>query len=137
MKNVIKLMTLVVVMMVANGCLSYGVLDGSKKIVAMRKAVQRNDAAAIRALKDGDRAGAGIDVGTWEALKERGVLQTGAAIGDALLVWGGYEGVKWIKEDNDDDDNTSNSTSTSRDNSNVTINGNGNEVNVHLGNTEK
>ena len=54
-KNMKRLMIIGMTILMAvsmSGCLSYGVYEGSKKRVAMRKAVTRGDAAAIRALKD-------------------------------------------------------------------------------------
>jgi len=91
--------------LLASGCLSYNTLEGSRERVALRRAIQANNEAAIRAIKSGESPkAAGIKVSTWEAISERPLLQTGAAVGDGLLIWGGVEGVKWIANEVDDSD---------------------------------
>lgn len=120
-KYIICLMLSFVFIMGSTGCLSNGVLQESKKKIALKKAISSDNQPAIRAIKLGDDGiGLGIDVGNLEALKEQLFKQIGAAIGDALIVWAGYEAANQIKGLNDN-----NSSGIS-----ITINGDGNQIDL-------
>ena len=105
MKRLIALTVLLSYVALAGGCCSYMVMEGSKKRVALRKATIAGDQVAIKAIRLGsDGVGIGIDVTNLEALKERPLLQIGAAILDAGIVYGMYEGLAAIDDDNKDED---------------------------------
>lgn len=118
----------VLVSVFSSGCISAYVADQSRTKIAMREAIIRNDQSAIKAIRLGDNGvGLGIDLLSWRTLSEQPLKQLGAAVGDALIIWGGYEGVKSISESVGGDKND---TTSGRDSNNVTVNGNGNDVHV-------
>jgi len=122
----ITIITAALIMMYGTGCASYLVMEGSKKRVAYKRTVARGDQAAIKAFNTGEGTfGIGLDVSNLDALKEQPLLQLGAAIFDALCIYGGYEGIQKLTED----DKTTNDKGNT-----VTVNGNGNEVNIIDGN---
>ncbi len=112
----------------STGCASYMVYNKSQEKVAMRKALARGDDRAIKAVQIGDGAGVGIDVSNWEALSEQPLLQLGAALLDAAMVYGGYKGIESINNDNDKDKQKSDVNTTT-----VGIDGNGNTTTVIVG----
>jgi len=131
MKNTIILTLVAAIAILSSGCVSYPVLQGSKEIVAMRRAIARNDEAAIRSLKSGDSVRAsGIEVGNWEAVMERPVLQTGAAVADGAILWGGYETVKWIADEIDESSGSGSNQDSGRDSNNIEVNGDGNDIHI-------
>lgn len=126
-EKMVMLVALVMLAISTSGCLSYMVMEQSRQKVALRKAIQTNNEAAIRAIRLGDDGvGVGINVLALEALTEQPLKQLGAALGDALIIWGAYEGVQSINGDNND---TSNQDS-GRDSNTISVNGNGNDVHV-------
>jgi hypothetical protein len=142
MRKILRVTALTILMaIISSGCVSYSVLEGSRERVALRKAIATNNEAAIQSLKSGNSPQmAGIKVTTWEAASERGLLQAGAGIADALIIWGGYEGVEWLADQGGDDSSSSDDNSSSRDSIDVTrdsidvtINGDGNDVDVNTG----
>jgi len=109
-----------------SGCVSHSVLNESKEQVAIRKAILTNNESALHAIKMGsDHKAYGIVVTTWEAIQERPLIQTGAAIADGLIIWGGYEGVQWLKEESSGGGKTLDS---GRDSTSIQISGDGNTV---------
>ena len=125
MKRIISLVVSALIVVSMSGCVSSLVYDSSKKKVMTRKAILSNNATAIRAVQlSNGGVGIGIDVSNLEALTEQPLLQAGAAVADAALMWGAYEGVKSIT------DNSSHSSTTTSGRDNVNVNGNGNTVNV-------
>jgi len=123
----ITIITAALIMMYGTGCASYLVMEGSKKRVAYKRTVARGDQAAIKAFNTGEGTfGIGLDVSNLDALKEQPLLQLGAAIFDALCIYGSYEGIQKLTEDDkaaaDDDGNS------------VIIDGDKNEVNIIDGN---
>lgn len=133
MKKINGWIFMVVLVALVSGCFSPAVYSQSKQKVALRKAIISNNQAAIQAIKLGDDGvGLGIDVTKLEALKEQPLKQAAAAIGDALLIWGGYEGVRWAGDqiDNGGSKSSSRSTTAGRDANDVIINGDGNTVDI-------
>jgi len=122
MKKLILITGMLVIAVIANGCCSYAVMNGSKNKAAQRKALIMGDEPAIRATRLGSNGvGVGIDVTNWEALSERPFLQLGAALLDAAIIYGGYEGIKSL--DDGSDSNPGNGTSvTLTDSDNNTVN---------------
>jgi hypothetical protein len=119
---------LVSAMLIMQGCVSQRVLEGSERRVAMRKAQITNNQPAIKALKLGeDTVGLGIDVTNLEALKERPFLQIGAALADALIAWGTYEGIKALEEELNDDDKKAQAEINSSADGNINIDIEGSE----------
>ena len=120
MNNYLKTIVIcLIIMMFTSGCASYMVYKNSEQKVAARKAFARGDQVAIKAIQLGnDGVGIGIDVSNWEALKEQPLLQLGAAILDAGLVYGGYKGVESLNE-NDKEKGV-----------NITINGDKNNTTI-------
>jgi hypothetical protein len=115
-------------LMGTSGCLSAWSLDSSKHELALQKAIMSNNETAIRAVRLGDDGvGFGIDISNLSALKEHPLRQIGAAIGDAAIIWGAYEGVKSISNSNSNNEGDKNA---GRDNNDITINGDNNKVNV-------
>ena len=114
----------------SSGCFSSMVYKDSRRKVALRKAIITNNQQAINAIKLGDDGvGIGINVLNMEALREQPFKQLGAAVLDALMVWGGYEGIKSLTSEGDNGDNGS-SQESGRDSNQVTVNGDGNDVHV-------
>ncbi len=116
-----------------NGCVSGYVLKDSKQQIAMRKATIANNERAIKDMEAGKSyKDAGVEVGNWEAIKEQPLIQVGALIADALIIWGGAEGVQWIADQSGDGDGERSTTqnASGRDTTIVEINGDGNTVNV-------
>lgn len=132
MKKTLLILPLTLGILFSSGCVSYNSLKKSKEQVAIRKAISANNQNAIQALRSGSSPQeAGIKVGTWEAINERPLLQAGSAIADALIVWGGIEGVQWLSEgSSSDNDREEQNANSGRDAVNVEVNGDGNTVQV-------
>ena len=117
MKSYIKTgvvcVSLIAISACSSGCASYMVYNKSQEKVAMRKAMAKGDKKAIRAVQIGDGVGVGIDVSNWEALSEQPLLQLGAALLDAAMIYGGYKGIDSINNGNDKDGNTTATETTS------------------------
>lgn len=118
--SIVTLSTIILISLMSSGCMSYMVMENSKKeIKRSRSAIQAQD------LGNG-AVGIGFDVGNLEALKEHPWKQLGAAIVDAGLLYGGYVAVKELDDD-------SGSSSDKSDN-NIIVNGNGNVTTIVQGN---
>ena len=129
---------LVLAMFVLTGCFTPPVLNESRDIVALRKAIQQNDEVAIKAIKGGDGKLAGAKVTAWESIKEQPVKLGGAALIDTLLLYGGYEGVRYLTDDDSDSKKEpvgsgpgTTVSNNSGDTTVVNVNGDGNDVNVN------
>lgn len=122
MEQLVKTLTVALLLMAyGTGCASYLVLEQSKKRVSYKRAVARGDEAAIKAINMGEgTVGVGIDVTNLEALKEQPLLQLGAAVLDALMIYGSYEGINSLgnNDKKQDDGNT------------ITVTGDKNEINI-------
>jgi hypothetical protein len=102
--NIISKVSLSAIMVVAlsfqTGCLSYMSYKASEKELVGKRIHNIEDAetreAAIKAFQSGDIKGIGIDISNLEALGTHPFRQTGAAIGDLLLIWGLAEGADSI-----------------------------------------
>ena len=134
MKNLIQTISLLLmVAMIGSGCMSYAVMKSSQSKIAYRRAVASGDAVAIKAVRMGDNGMAvGIDVSNLSALTEQPILQFGAAILDALILYGSYEGIQSLR-DNNSDNSDKNSMTISGDRNDVnitTINGDDNDSNA-------
>jgi hypothetical protein len=112
-KTGIVCVSLIAISACSSGCASYMVYNKSQEKVAMRKAMAKGDEKAIRAVQVGDGIGVGIDVSNWEALSEQPLLQLGAALLDAAMIYGGYKGIDSINNGNDKDGNTTTTETTS------------------------
>jgi len=125
-----------VISILFSGCVSGYVLEESKQQVAIRKAYMANNAKAIEGLRAGKSNNeVEVEVSTWEALKEKPLIQAGAAIADALIVWGGAECVKWIAEQSeeskqDENDSKKEQGIEDREIDSIQINGDGNTINI-------
>ena len=126
MKSYIKTgvvcVSLIAISACSSGCASYMVYNKSQEKVAMRKAMAKGDKKAIRAVQIGDGVGVGIDVSNWEALSEQPLLQFGAAILDAAMIYGGYKGIDSINNGNDKEDRANNTATETTSTSTSTIN---------------
>lgn len=119
------------------GCCSYMVMKNSERKIAYRRAVARGDEAAIKAVAMGDGVAIGLDVTNLDALTEQPLLQIGAALLDALLVYGTYEGVRSLDDDDDDKRDGGNDIQITGDgNDIVIIDGNDNDSNADDEKTE-
>ena len=131
MKKALGIAAMLGLLVMNSGCFSVWSESCSRDELTLKKAVLSNNERAIRAVRLGDNGvGFGIDISNLEALTYHPVRQIGAALGDAALLYGAYEGVKSITDN-------SNHTSTStvgRDN--ININGDGNTVKVGNSSTE-
>jgi len=134
-KHFLTIAILIAIMTLGSGCVSHYVLEGSRARVAMRRAIISNDERAIRAIKLGeDAVGVGIDVSNWEAIKERPLLQAGAALADAGILYGTYYGIKYMDDELDSDDNNPDAEKAAGGGNNtsghdtIVINGDGNNV---------
>ena len=131
-----------VVLVLTSGCLSPMVYNQSKQKVGLRKAIEADNNPAIKAFKLGeDGVGLGVNVLALDVLSEQPLKQLGAAIGDGLLIWAGYEGVKYIDNKLNNENNNSGGGGNSSDNSGrtdstvVIVNGAYNDT--RTGNTEE
>jgi hypothetical protein len=125
MNNLFKIAVATMLLFSMTGCASYMVMKHSKRKVAYRRAVARGDDAAIKAIRLGDGAGIGIDVTNIDAIMEEPLLQLGAALLDAAIIYGGYEGIRALNDD-DDDDGGERNVHINGDNNNVTVEGDNN-----------
>ena len=129
-KKIIKTIFVGGLILLFSGCLSLYTYDESKQTVALRKATMDNNEAAIRAVRLGDDGiGFGIDITKLEVLKEQPVKQIASLIGDALLVYGTYEGIRYLSN-TDNSSDSSNNQDSGRDSNQVTIDGDGNSVHI-------
>jgi len=134
MKRTIKLVCLLIaIAFLTSGCISAAVRKDSQKKIAYRRAMASGDEAAIKAVKLGDNgAGIGIDISNLDALTEQPFTQFLAALADAGIIYGLYEGIVAI--DNKLDKNDSNLAGTqinvteSEDTEIIVINGDQNKV---------
>ena len=118
-KSVISIV-LVMGLVFQTGCLSYMAMEHGKRQIALKRAFIKNDQNAIRAIQLGDNGvGVGIDVSNLQALMENPLLQLGAALGDAAMIYAGYKGVDSLNS-SESEDKTPSSTITG-DRNNVTI----------------
>lgn len=123
-KTGIVCVSLMAISACSTGCASYMVYNKSHEKVAMRKAMAKGDEKAIRAVQIGEGVGVGIDVSNWEALSEQPLLQFGAAVLDAAMIYGGYKGVESLNDDDDDKKDSNVNTTTigvSGDNNTTTV----------------
>lgn len=121
-KTGIVCVSLVAISACSTGCASYMVYNKSQEKVAMRKAIAKGDEKAIRAVQLGEGVGVGIDVSNWEALSEQPLLQFGAALLDAAMIYGGYKGVESLNDDDKKDKNVNTTTvGVNGDNNNTTV----------------
>lgn len=131
MKRLMSIGLTVLLALSMTGCLSSMVYRDSEQKVALRKAVLSNNERAIQAIRLGDNGvGVGINVLALEAIKEQPIKQLGAAIGDALIIWGAYEGVTWAADEINGDNNESTKQDSGRDSNQITVTGDGNDVHV-------
>jgi len=130
-ENMMKLVLaviLVAICFVNSGCVSYAVYQGSKRQVALKKAVVSGNDAAIKAIRLGDDGvGLGIDVMNLEALGERPWLQLGAAVLDLGMLYGGYKGVEALDSGSSSDQGHGGNTSGG---DTIIIDGDGNTINT-------
>jgi len=134
MKSVVKslmIITLVGFMAISvTGCMSGAVLKESRERVAVRQLEARGDDAAIRAWRAGDAVGIGIDVSNLEALKEQPWRQAGAALLDAAMAYGAYEGIKALDDELNDSSSSRASDEGSGGGLNITVTGDANTINT-------
>ena len=124
--KLIVVTVMLAVLSLQTGCFSYMAMEHGKKQVALRRAVIKNDPVAIKAVQLGDNGvGVGIDITNWEALTENPLLQLGAAVLDAGLVYAGYAGVKSFN-----DSGSGGQSSTTVGGDQMVIQGNNNSVNM-------
>jgi hypothetical protein len=99
----LALMALVVAVL-NTGCASYAVMKSSQRELQQQK--------ALKAVKLGEAgAGIGVDVTALEALTYQPLMQVGAAVLDAGLIYGAYRGLDAIDQQingQDDDEPTVN-----------------------------
>ena len=100
--NIFRIMILTIII-ACNGCVSGYVLQNSKSQIGLRMAIQSDNENAVKSIKEGVSPKAfDIEISTWEAIKERYLIQIGALVADALILWGGVESVQWISDQKDD-----------------------------------
>jgi hypothetical protein len=97
MKKYKIIIFIMLVMLFCNGCLSAMVYEQSKT-----KAIQ-NKALSIKATNN--QIDLGVDISKLDILSEQPFKQMFAAIGDALIVYAGYQGVKSLDSDSDNEPN--------------------------------
>ncbi len=145
MKKIVMVIGMFAILAVGSGCFSYTVGKGSKSQIVERRMmasgkytteeVQTASVFGAVPLKDG--VGIGVNLLTpnfWEVISERPMLQIGAAVGDAALIYGGYLAGDAIFN-GDNNSNESNGGNTSgRDT--VVVNGDGNTVNTSTDNSQ-
>ena len=116
----------------STGCVSNHVYKESKAQIATRRAILSNNEAALHAIKLGEDPRAfGIEVSSFEVIRERPVLQAGAAFADGIIIWGGIEGTKWLIDEfrSDSDSNSKNTRNEGgRDATVIEVDGNNNTV---------
>jgi len=136
MKRLVMLGVMFIVVAL-NGCVSGYVLKANKQQAAMWKAVAANNERAIKDMEGGKTyKEAGMEVSTWEGIKEGPLTQAGAFIADCGIIWGGAEGIQWIADQSGDGDGerSSSTQDSGRDSINYNITGDGNTIN-HNGDT--
>lgn len=134
MKKVLMLVLVLAVSFASNGCVSYLTMRESKEQVAQRRARIAEDDVAIRSFENGARhSELGYEITNIDAILERPVQQ-GLALGaDALLIWGGYEGIQWLSNQGSIKSSSSSKKQeqdVGRDNISITVEGDGNQVEI-------
>ena len=123
---------LMAVAMLTSGCFSAATYKDSQRKIAYRRAVARGDEAAIRAVKLGDNgAGIGVDITRLDTVTEQPWSQFLAALADAGILYGLYEGVVAIEDrldENNSNPGTQINVTESDDTKVIVINGDQNEV---------
>lgn len=134
MKKINKVLsiTILTIVMLLNGCVSHMVLEDSREKVALRQAIELNDKNTIKAIKLGDDGvGLGIDLLSLDVITEQPLKQIGAAIADAAILYGTYEGLVWLNDEvNNNSGSDSGSQTSGRDSNRISVNGNDNSVHV-------
>lgn len=100
---------LALVILSQTGCFSYVAYDYNRKNAIVRKARLMNDDAAIKAVQLGNNGvGIGIDVTALESLGsvKALLLQTAAALGDAVVIGAAQEGLNSLNQSLSDKNNT-------------------------------
>jgi len=131
-KTLIVTLILISMSVSMTGCVSYLVLENSKKKIAYNRAILRKDDVAIKAFQVGENGiGLGIDVSNLAGLTKQPFLQLGAALLDVGLIYGGYEAAKSF--DSNDDNSGRNITITGDENT-VTVGGDENNTDTSIRN---
>jgi len=125
---------LIIAMTLFSGCASYLSYQSSQEEIARERVIASGNKDAMDAVKMGvpanqalkavpipGGAGIAIDVTNLDALKKHPWRQLGAALLDLGLMYGTYEGVRYLNDESKDDDD---------DKSSIRVTGDGNEVNV-------
>ena len=98
MKNILTKITIALILVfVANGCVSYPAYQSNRKHLALRMARERGDETRVRAIQNDEELEENVPF--WDVIKERFGLTSAAAIADALMTFGAVEGVKWLKDE--------------------------------------
>ena len=124
MKKVMTLITLVALVISLTGCASMMSYNASKREIMGERVMASGNDAAIKAFASGDTVGIGVNVLASEALTKHPFRQLGAAILDAGLIYGLYEGVQELNQDNDHGGER---------NLNISTTGDGNTYNINTG----
>lgn len=118
----------------ASGCFSPMAWKESTRIVALKKAIARGDAADIAAVRSGRFEETEIEVSKMEVFKERPFILSGAALLDAGMVVGGAlladEALDSGSDGDDDGGGSTTVENNSGDTTVVNIDGDGNSVDI-------
>jgi hypothetical protein len=147
MKAMTAGLVLVFVAISTSGCMSLWSYEASKREIQRdRVLASGNERAvdlivagcapdvAIRAVALEGGAGIGVDVANLAALTKHPARQTGAAVLDALLMYGSYRGVEWLRtrseSDSDRDAGSPNNQTAGRDTITIVVSGDGNTLDI-------
>ena len=129
MKKIISIVLLGCLMF--TGCASYSVYKASEQQVYAKK-IAKTKQNAVKAFADGETktVGIGIDVLAWEAIMENPGKQLGAAILDAAVLYGAYEGVQYLRDSSSETKTTIYNINITDDHNNVVIVDDSHDVNT-------
>lgn len=121
MKQLVKIIVMLSVLVSLTGCASYLSYEASKNEIKKNRIYASGDEKAIKAFAVDGGAGVAINVNALDALTEHPIRQLGAAILDAGLVYGAKVLVDKYEEDNSNKDKTV-VIQNSGDNNNINVN---------------
>jgi len=89
---------LLVLMVVCTGCetFSTAAYKSTKKELQAQRVMASGNEAAIKAWKNGDTVGIGVDILAADVIMHRPIKQTAAAVADAAVIYAAKEGLEYL-----------------------------------------
>lgn len=110
-KTLIQLSVILLMGLYTTGCFSSAVLRESKDKIALRRAIQSNNADNIKKIRNGGHKSVASDITFLDAINEQKAKLGGAVALDIGTAWAGYEAIRYISDEIDDDNNDNDGSS--------------------------